>query len=142
MVLYARDILEKDFLSLSKDASVLEAAKAMKGSRHGFTLVGGTSHPEGIVTEWDILSKVVAEGEDASTVTLGEIMSTVLISVSPNTGLAAISQIMTEKGVRQLLVRQGDEIIGFVTSKTVLAHLNEYVDRVSSNISRLQAPGF
>ncbi len=35
-----------------------------------------------------------------------------------------------------------DEVVGFITSKTMLARLNEYVDKVSSQISRLQAPLF
>ncbi len=142
MVLYAKDIVEKDFLVLSADTSVLEGAKAMKGSKHGFALIGAQSHPLGIVTEWDILSKVVAEGLDIRKVTLGEVMSTDLISVDADAGISVVSQIMTEKKVRRLLVKKGDEVVGFITSKTMLARLNEYVDKVSSQISRLQAPLF
>ncbi len=142
MVLYAKDIVEKDFLSLSAGTSVLEGARAMKGSRHGFAVIGDPSHPDGIVTEWDILSKVVAQGRDIGRVTLGEIMSTDLISVDAGTGISAVSQIMTEKGVRRLLVKEGEQVVGFITAKTVLARLNDYVDKVSSQISRLQAPWF
>ena len=142
MVLYARDIVEKDFLALSGSATVLEAARAMKGSKHGFAVIGATSNPEGIVTEWDIVSKVVAEGLDASKVTLKEIMETDLISVDAGAGISTVSQLMTEKGVRRLLVKQGGEVVGFITAKTMLARLNDYVDNVSSQISRLQAPWF
>ena len=49
---------------------------------------------------------------------------------------------MNEKGVRRMLVKQGDVVVGFITSKTLLARLNEYVDRVSAQISRLQTPWF
>lgn len=142
MVLYAKDIVEKDFVSLVGGTTVREAAQIMKGSKHGFAVVGLASAPEGIVTEWDIISKVVAEGKDPSVVTLREIMSTNLIVVQADTGIAEVSQIMTEKGIRRLLVKQGDEVIGFVTSKTLLARLNDYVDKVSAQISRLQAPWF
>jgi CBS domain-containing protein len=142
MVLYAKDILEKDFISLTAGTSVFEAAKAMKGSKHGFAVIGVPSHPEGIVTEWDLLSKVMAEGLDTRKVTVGEIMTKNLISVDEGTGISAVSQLMAEKGIRRLLVKRGDEVVGFITSKTVLANLEEYVDKVSSQISRLQAPGF
>jgi CBS domain-containing protein len=142
MVLYAKDILEKDFLSLSRGASVLEGAKAMKGSRHGFAVIGDPSHPEGIVTEWDILCKVVAEGLDTRKVTLGEIMSTDLTFVDADTGISAVSQLMTQKGVRRLIVKKGDQVVGFITAKTMLARLEEYIDRVSHEISKLQAPWF
>jgi len=142
MVLYARDIIERDFLSISAETTVLEAAKAMKASRHGFAIIGPPSSPEGMVTEWDIVSKVVAEGLDIRKVKAGEVMSKELISVDAGTGISSISQIMTEKGVRRLLVKDGGVVVGFVTSKTMLARLNDYVDKVSSQIGRLQAPWF
>lgn len=142
MVLYARDIIEKDFLSLSSGSSVLEAAKAMKESRRGFAIIGSPADPKGLVTEWDVLSKVVAEEKDPKAVTLGEIMSTELLSVDAGTGLADVSQLMSERGVRRLLVKDGGKVVGFITSKTMLARMNDYVDNVSSQISRLQTPWF
>jgi CBS domain-containing protein len=142
MVLYAKDVVEKDFLSIAGEASVLEGAKAMKNSRHGFAIVGSSDAPHGIVTEWDIVAKVVAEGRDPQKVTMEEIMSKDLLSVSANAGLAAVSQLMSERGVRRLLVKDGSQVIGFITAKTMLARMNEYVDKVSAQISRLQTPLF
>lgn len=142
MVLYAKDIVEKDFLSLSANTSILEGAKAMKNSRHGFAIIGTPESPEGIVTEWDLVAKVVAEGRDPAKVTLGEVMSKELLSVDAGAGLSSVSQIMTERGVRRLLVKDGNQVIGFITSKTMLARMNEYVDKISSQISRLQTPWF
>jgi malate dehydrogenase (oxaloacetate-decarboxylating) len=142
MVLYAKDIVEKDFLSLSASTTTLEGAKAMKNSKHGFAIIGTPANPEGIVTEWDIVAKVVAEGKDPAKVTLGDVMSTELLSVEAGAGLSAVSQIMTERGVRRLLVKEENHIIGFITSKTMLARMNEYVDKISSQISRLQTPWF
>ncbi|HEV2139539.1 MAG TPA: CBS domain-containing protein [Nitrososphaerales archaeon] len=142
MVLYARDIVEKDFLSLSANTNILEGAKAMKNSKHGFAIIGTPASPEGIVTEWDIVAKVVAEGRDPARVTLREVMSTELLSVEAGAGLSSVSQLMTERGVRRLLVKDGNQVIGFITSKTMLARMNEYVDKISSQISRLQTPWF
>lgn len=142
MVLYAKDIVEMDFLSLSPQTTVLEGAKSMKGTRHGFAVIGAPNRPEGIITEWDILSKVVAEGKDPGTVTLGEIMSKDLVSVEADAPLSTVSQMMSEKGVRRLLVEQGGEVMGVITAKTMLARMNDYVDKVSAQISRLQTPWF
>ena len=104
VVLYARDIVKKDFLSLPAETSVLEGAKAMKGTRHGFVLVGTPAEPLGVVTEWDMVSKVVSEGRDPKSVTLGEIMSKELVSLEASAPLSAVSELMTERGVRRLLV--------------------------------------
>jgi CBS domain-containing protein len=140
VVLYARDIVEKGFLSISASSTVLEGARAMKNSRHGFALIGAPAEPQGIVTEWDIICKVVSEGRDPQKVTMEEIMTTGLVSIDAGAALSAVSQIMTERGVRRLLVKDGNKVIGFITSKTMLARMNEYVDKISAQISRLQTP--
>lgn len=141
MVLLAKDIVEKDFLSLPRGTTALEAAKQMKSSRHGFVIiVGADGRPEGIVTEWDYLSKLVAEGKDPSKIRLEEIMSTDLVAVKPDDGIDFVSQMMSERGIRRVLVIQGGKVLGVITSRTVLARLKDYVDRVSSQIARLQTP--
>jgi len=140
MVLYAKDIVEKDFLSLSATSSVVEGAKAMKDTRHGFAMIGTAVDPQGVVTEWDIICKVVSEGRDPQKVTMGEIMSKELVTMDANAPLSAVSQLMTEKGVRRLLIKEGNQVIGFITAKTMLARMNDYVDKISAQISRLQTP--
>jgi len=52
MVLVAKDIVEKDFLSMQRGTTALEAAKQMQSNRHGFVVVTtADGKPEGIVTE-------------------------------------------------------------------------------------------
>ena len=140
MVLYARDIVEKDFLSISGTSNVLDGAREMKNSRHGFAIIGAPANPQGMVTEWDIISKVVSEGRDPRSVTMEEVMTKEILSIDSSTPLSVVSQIMTEKGVRRLLVKEGDQVVGFITSKTMLARMNDYVDKISAQISRLQTP--
>ena len=142
MVLYAKDILEKDFLSLADNTSVYEAAMVMDSTKHGFAIIGPPTRPEGIVTEWDILSKVVAKDKNPREVTLAEIMTKELIFVKVNESIATVSQIMSERGIRRLLVEDRGKVVGVITAKMVLANLNAYVDKVSTQISRLQAPWF
>ncbi len=142
MVLYARDIVEKEFLTISGSSTVFEGAKAMKNSSHGFAVVGTAAQPQGIVTEWDILSKVVAEGWDPQKVTMAEVMTQELLSIDASAPLSSVAQLMTERGVRRLLVKYWNQVIGFITAKTMMARMNDYVDKVSTQISRLQAPWF
>ena len=140
MVLYAKDIVKADFLSIPPDSTVFDGATAMKNTRHGFALIGTPEEPQGMVTEWDIVTKVVAEGRDPRDVKMKEIMSTDLLSIDARAPLSAVSQIMTERGVRRLLVKEGNRVVGYITSKTMMARMNDYVDKISAQISRLQAP--
>ena len=141
MVLAAKDIMEKDFLSLGRETSVVDAAREMKARKRGFAVIS-SSHgtPEGIVTEWDLLSKVVAEAKDPARVKVSDIMTTNLISVDAGVGFDQVAQLMAQKGVRRLLVFKDDKVLGVITASIVLARLKEYIDKLSAQIARLQSP--
>ena len=141
MVLVAKDIVEKEFLSLSRETTALEGARQMKAKRHGYAIIASsTGSPEGIVTEWDYLSKIVAEGRDPSRVRLEEIMTSDLVSVDANVGLDQVAELMAHKGIRRVLVLKDRKVIGVITAGIMLSRLKEYVDKVSSTIARLQSP--
>ena len=141
MVLVAKDIVEKDFLSLSRNTSALEAARHMKAKGHGFVIIASSGGvPEGIVTEWDFLAKIMAEGKDPVGVKLGDIMTGSPVSVDGNEGIDQVAQIMTQKGIRRVLVISDHKVLGVITAKTMLSRLKEYIDKVSSQIARLQSP--
>lgn len=143
MVLYAKDIVEKDFLSVPAGTSVLEAARLMREGRHGFVIVAtADGKPEGIATEWDFVVHVVAEDRDPEAVRLEEIMSRNLVSVDVAVGIDKVTQIMTSQGTRRVLVTKDGKIVGVIEAKTILARMNEYVDRLSAQIARTQTPMF
>ena len=143
MVLVAKDIAESDFISLSRETNTLDAARLMKEKHHGFiVVVSPQGEPEGMVTEWDFLSKIVSEGKDPSTIKLGEIMSPSLVTVKSSDGIDSVAKLMAERGIRRVLVTQDGKIIGAVTSRTILRRLEEYVNKISAQIARLQAPIF
>jgi len=142
MVLFAKDVVEPDFLSLPRDISVLDAAKIMRDRSQGYVVVSVDGVPEGIVTEWDYLSKVVAEGIDPAKVKLGQIMTVGLITVQAGDGLDSVAKVMAEKSVRRVIVVKDGKVLGVITSRTILARLEDYVNSVSNTIARLQMPPF
>ncbi len=143
MVMVAKDIVEREFLSFSRNTNALDAAREMNTKRRGFAIISTPAgDPEGIVTEWDYLAKIVAEGRDPARVMLADIMSSDLVSVNANDGIDHVAQVMTQKGIRRVLVIKDHQVLGVITAKTMLSRLKEYIDRVSSQIARLQSPMF
>ena len=141
MVMIARDIVEKDFISLPGESTAFEAAKLMKARHHGFVVVAAAGGaPEGMVTEWDFLSKLMAEGRDPAKVKLKEIMTPALVTVNANDELDSVSQFMAQRGVRRVLVIQDGKVLGVITAGTILSKMKAYVDRISAQIARLQMP--
>jgi CBS domain-containing protein len=142
MVLFAKDVVESDFISVPRSTNALEAAKLMSQRHHGFVVVSTDGKPEGIVTEWDYVSKIVAEAKDPASVRLEEIMSRELITVDANEGFDVVASKMAGQMIRRVLVTQNGNLLGIITARTILARMKEYVDKVTTMVARLQTPPF
>src|SRR5437660_11441983 len=105
MVLVAKDVVEKDFLSVPRDTNALDAARQMKAKRHGFAIIASPAgSPEGIVTEWDYLSKIVDEGRDPSREKLGDIMTRNLVNVDAKVSLEQLAELIARQGICRVRV--------------------------------------
>jgi len=140
LVLYAKDIVEPDFITLAGETTALDAARLMAEKKHGFAIVSLNGKMSGMVTEWDYLSKVVANDRSPANVLLRDIMSNNLVTVQSNEGIDSVSKLMAEKGIRRVVVMDKEKVLGVITSKTILKRLEEYVNRVSTQVARLQSP--
>ncbi len=110
-----REVMTKDPITLSQDATAVEAAKAMRDADVGPTLItdqSGALH--GIVTDRDIAIRVVAEGRDPSNTKLGEIASTGLATLAPDDSVDAAVKIIREQKVRRIPVVENDQPVGIV----------------------------
>ena len=99
--------------------TVLEAAKLMKKRKLGNVLVVEKKQPIGILTESDILKKVVAEGKNAEDVKVKDVMSTPVIIIDPYCTLEDAMKIMGKCNVRRLPVIENNELIGIITQKDI-----------------------
>jgi CBS domain-containing protein len=140
MVLLAKDIMEKTVLTVDEGSDALSCARLMAQQHKGYAVL--TRAPgtiAGIVTEWDYLSKIVATGQDPSKVAVREIATPAVDSCPPETPTDVVVTTMAEKGIRRMVVRSGDRVLGIITSRDVLRMFREYVDKVSSEIAGYQS---
>jgi len=141
MVLLAKDIMDASILSMDDETDALTCARAMVAQRKGYSIVthGGPRSIAGIVTEWDFLEKVLAAGKDPAQVRLKELASSNLQSCSPDTPTDEVVNTMARLGVRRLVVRTGDQVVGVITTRNILATFRQYVDKLSSQIAGYQS---
>ena len=97
------NLVERDFLSLDENTVVADAAKLMKDKGFSFVFVTRKSleSPIGIVTERDILYRVVAENKSPFKTTLKEIMSSPLITIDEDSTVANAISLMRSKRIRR-----------------------------------------
>jgi signal-transduction protein with cAMP-binding, CBS, and nucleotidyltransferase domain len=121
MTLVAKDIAQKEFVTVPRDTTALQAARMMKSKGIQFVIISTPGSLEGIVTEWDYVSKIVAEGKNPSKVKLADIMSSNLITVDANDSLDKVAQLMTRQKIRRVLVLWETEVYGVITASNMLA---------------------
>ena len=130
MVLIAENIMKKLPAPMPSTISVADAAKIMANDQVGYALIADSELILGIVTEWDILYKVVAPGKNPKDVTMGQIMNREVYSAPPDTPTMKITKIMNEKGIRRLLVGSNGKYLGIITSKDIIRIFDDYMDNV------------
>jgi predicted transcriptional regulator len=91
----------------------------MKKRKIGNVIVVENNQPIGILTESDILKKVVAEGKNVKDVLIKDIMSTPVIVIDPYVTLDKAMNTMTKCNIRRLPVVENDELIGVITEKDI-----------------------
>lgn len=139
MVLLAKDIMDRNVLFAPAGLDARSAARQMVGARKGYiVLQDDAGRVAGIVTEWDFLEKVLAPGRDPGSVALREIGTSVVHACAPETPTDEVVATMAHHGIRRMMVRSGDRVVGIITSRTVLAHFREYVDRITAEIAGYQ----
>ncbi len=111
----------KDFARVEADESVVHAAKAMQGSGSTEAIVVEGGSPVGIVTERDILYKVVAPGLHPVKVRVRDVMSSPVESVDESSSVADAISKMSARGMRRLGVTRNGKLVGLVTQKAVVS---------------------
>lgn len=105
--------------SIAETAKLMVTAETTVTREIGSVLVTKNNDPIGILTERDILKKVVAAGLDPKVTKIIKVMSTPLITIPSDTSVVDASRLMIEKGIRRLPVTEDDKIVGIVTTRDV-----------------------
>ena len=103
-----------ELLTIDINSTAWDAARLMRDRKTGSVFVTQEGHPVGIVTERDMLYKIVAEDLPAAHVLLRKIMSSPLVSVEETTPVKRALDLMQEKGFRRLLITRNGKAIGMV----------------------------
>ena len=118
------ELMTKDVIcAIGKDASVREAAKRMKNLGRGCLVVIDNAKLSGIVTERDLVQRVMAEKLSLDDVKVSQIMSKPVITVGPEALVSDAARIMAKNRIRRLVVTDGERVIGVLTVTDLAEHL-------------------
>ena len=115
-MVFVRDVMTKNVIVIEPERTVLEAAKRMAAKKIGGLVVVQHGRPIGLVTDRDIVWKVVSTGRDPSKLLVRDIMRSPVVTVSPLTTLRAAARAMLERKTRWLVVTRLDNVEGVITA--------------------------
>jgi CBS domain-containing protein len=99
-----KNFMRSEIVTIDVEASAFEASKIMAEKGIGYLIALKKCQPIGIVTERDLVQKVMANKKDPSKVKVSEFMSTPLITIDPDASIGDAASTMAEKGIRRLPV--------------------------------------
>ena len=115
-----REIMTANPSTVEPDQSVVEAAKIMKQEDAGVVPVTENGRLTGMVTDRDIAIRVVAEGKDPQSTTVGEVASKNLVTIDPQQDLDEALRLMAKHQVRRLpVVEEDGRLVGVVAQADV-----------------------
>ncbi|MBU1974929.1 MAG: CBS domain-containing protein [Nanoarchaeota archaeon] len=102
-------------------ATILEASKIMAKHRIGaLIVVEDDMKLRGILTERDILVKVLAAEKEYNAMNVEDVMTTDVYTVGMDATLLDISKIMNKHGIRHAVVMEGEKVMGIVTARDLI----------------------
>ncbi len=121
---YIKDIMHK-ITVIDSDTLISKAAKLMADKNIGSLMVKDEGSIDGIITERDILKKVVGKDLDPRTTKVSEVMTLHPLIIDAKATLADAAEIFNNVHIRRLPVIQRGEIIGIITSRDVAMAIGE-----------------
>ena len=116
-----REIMNRDVIGVDPDDTAEVAAQMMNRYDVGNLVVIRSKKAIGIVTEEDLVRKLVSKNLLPEKVKIEDIMTSPLITVSPNTSLTSAMRIMLKNNIRRLPIVEDRKLVGIITNKDLLS---------------------
>ena len=130
-----KDVMTAEVKSLNPNATVQEAAELMKKFNIGALLISENEKPIGILTDRDIVLRLVAENISSES-KIRDFMSQSPITTSPGTDIHHAASIMSEHQVRRLPVVQDSKLVGIVTLGDLAVEATPEAEEVLQHVSK------
>jgi CBS domain-containing protein len=127
-----KQLMIKDVTSLPTYATVLDAAKFMTGMNVGTVIVTVEDIPSGLITDRDIVTKVLAQGKDPKTTKIEEVMITPVVTISEDKGIFDVTKLMSTHGIRRFpVVDSKGKLVGVIALDDVMVLLGEEMKNIA-----------
>ncbi|NWF87207.1 CBS domain-containing protein [Candidatus Bathyarchaeota archaeon] len=137
MSLKVEDVMIREVITIDENSTVKEAAEVMNKFEIGCLIAVRKGKAMGIVTERDLLKRVVADVKDSTKTKVKDIMSSPLVVVEPDMELEEAVKLMFQMKIKKLPVVDGKRLVGLV-SLTDIARFQPQMIKILKQLAMKQ----
>ena len=119
-------------VALKSNSSVLDAARAIERNNIGAVVVQDEGSVVGIVTDRDLAIRALGRGLDPHKTTVGEVMTSGVVSLAPTDTQASAIRLMQKRNIRRIPLVEGGRLVGMVTLDDLLLDEAAPIDRLAA----------
>ncbi len=138
MSLKVEDVMVKEVITIDENSTIKESAEVMNKFEIGCLIAVRRGKAMGIITERDLLKRVIADARDAAKTKVKDIMSSPLVVVEPSTDLEEAVKLMFQMKIKKLPVVDGKRLIGLI-SLTDIARFQPQMMKILKQLATKQA---
>jgi len=117
--LYVKEVMVQEVIKIRADATVIEAVEIINKHEIGCLIVTKNGETIGIMTERDVLKRVIPKSKNPEKTKVSEIMSTPLIVGGPDMYIEDAARLMFKKNIKKLPIMENGKLVGLLTLSDV-----------------------
>jgi len=114
--------IARPIITVDADASIVDASMKMAENDRGSVIVTSGGKSVGLLTERDIMRRVVAKSKSPSTTKVKDVMTSSPVTIEKDRPLREAIDLLNRKGVRRMLLTDHGKIVGIFTLRDVVKH--------------------
>lgn len=122
-IVLVRDVMSKEVKVVRSDTSIKEVVATMNKFNIGSIIVVQGDRPVGIITERDILRRLVEPCLAPETLTARQIMTSPVLTISESANIEETAKLMARKGIKRLPVTDNGKLVGMITYTDIVAEV-------------------
>jgi len=135
------EIMVEKVVSIRVDATIKDAVNLMNMHDIGCLIVSKNGEIQGIITERDILKRVVAESRDAELTKVSDVMSKPLVVGGPTMYVEDAAKLMFKKNIKKLPITKDGQLIGIITLSDI-ARVTNIEPQIAKVVEELKKTGW
>ena len=114
-----RDLMVSSVVTIEPGTSIVDAARRMIQEKKGPLPVVEGDRPVAMVTDRDVIARVVAEGRDPTSMTVDDIATRELVTIGPDQDVNEARQLMDQHQLDRILVVEGERLVGIISEADI-----------------------